>query len=148
MVVVVPVRFRLASVTSEFGFCSLYAATTTPAVCGLFLIVGDDTYLDRSYKPFFEQAGKEISYATSPFQGRQGEYFSVIGNYVIRVLLPQQTISALDRIYRQTTGAHVLDMSALNRILYAKTKVRLEVQHNPKRSASLRRVFMQFFGKL
>ena len=113
-----------------------------------YLIVGGKTPLDRSYEKIFRSGGTQISFASGPFENLSDEFFSVLGEYIIRVRPERAFMRALDAAFETTQHISPAQVSTLSRLLNSKVKVRLELVRNAARSASLRRTFQEFFGPL
>ena len=113
-----------------------------------YLIVGHDTYLDRSYEPHFRRAGTAIAYSRSPFASLQQECFSVIGDHLIRVVLPAQLSREIHSLYATVKKSPDVTISEVNRVLGQRTKIRVEVLRNAQRCSVIRRKFLRYFGTL
>lgn len=111
-----------------------------------YLIVGSDTFLDRSYQQYFKISGAKISFSESCFSNITSEYFSVIGDNIIRVILPLKLSNEIDNVFSSTDTWGAKEIIEINKVLSKKTDIRIEVIKNPLKSAKLTKQFREFFG--
>ena len=111
-----------------------------------YLIVGDDTFLDRSYEKYFKIAGTEISFSESSFSSIKDEYVSVIGECIIRVRFPLKLARELNKLFKTVKVWGSDEIATINRVLATPAHIKLEITRNPKNAKKLTKQFREFFG--
>ncbi len=110
------------------------------------LVSSGDTLLDRSYARYLQSPNFHFSTGFSPFPAKRGDYFTVIGDYIIRAQVAPKTRKTIASLYAKTKSIEPLLMGELYSILNQRGRMVLTLRHDPKTAQLLRRQFLSFFG--
>lgn len=124
----------------------LFRATLRSQGRKIYMILGNDTYLDRICSKLWETPVYEYSFAKSPFEALQSEYFDVIGDCILRLKLDKTYAKELQAYYRRTSSKDQVNASELVGLLSRKTNVRIVIERNQLKAKRLQKKFCVFFG--
>jgi hypothetical protein len=136
--------YHLVSLGAEDQFQKML----TGEGAGYYLIVGDDTPLDRTYARFFGQPKRHISFAYQSFPLNSSQYFSVIGNYLITVKIHAALTKELDSIYSRVKKVSLDDLLEVQRTLQQPRRVEMSVRYSVSEARRYTKAFGDFFGSL
>jgi len=112
-----------------------------------YLIIGDDTFLDRSYIEELSGLEKcEVSFAESPFHAEQTTYYSLIADYIFTVKPDKKKCAGLDELFSRISSDGDIDHFQLKDIFSAPTTIRTVLERNKHKAAKMRRKFADYFG--
>ena len=110
-----------------------------------YVIVVGDTYLDRLFEHFFQERPGEYSFGNDPF-GKHGlEYISVVGSYIVTVVINGKTQKQIETLYTSVTNSKDISISDIVTLFEKGNRVTLKVQHSEMQAKKLRRKFDRFF---
>ena len=130
------------------GMEEQFLATLKRYQAKFYLMVGGKTPLDRSYQALFSKAGNEISYASGPYAERTGEFFSVIGDFIIRIRPEKEFLRRLDEAFHTASNMSVEQAARLSQLLNSPVRVRVELERSRAKTQAIHKHFRQFFGKI
>lgn len=108
-------------------------------------IIGTDTYLGRRALNDLPKGGV-YSFAESPFHHERTTYYTVIGDIVVTVKLDEQVTARIHSLFQTVRSESELDPEVLEKVFGARVKATLRSEKNPKKAASLKKKFANFFG--
>lgn len=109
------------------------------------LIVGGDTFVDRSYEKYFSMSGESIAFGHNPFGVSDEEHFSVIGDSIIRVTFTKKYARALDQSFADITAWGAEEVNKLGKVLAVDTPVSVEISRNAVLAKRFAKKFVNFF---
>lgn len=110
-----------------------------------YIIVGGDSYLDQLFLRNLP-ANYVASTAKGPFHGERDTYYGVIADTILTVKLGKQSAETIDALYERVKSRHDFTDAALITFVRSKIRSRVSVELDPKRAASLKRKFCDYFG--
>lgn len=113
----------------------------------VYMIVGSDGFLDRESTTILSPLAYTISFAEGPFHRLRTQYFDVIDNYVLTIILPPTIALTIDRYFDQYSKKNArLDPRELISLLTFKQKITLKIENNPAKASYLKKKFREYFA--
>ena len=109
-------------------------------------IIGNRNFLDKRSSKLTTANCYEFSYAEGPFEGKNAEYYSVCENYFLKIKMDSQTESRIAGVYDSIKTAKEITTSPLINELYKKGRIRVELEHSPKKASGYLKKFRDYFG--
>lgn len=112
----------------------------------LYLIVGDNTFLDKWSVKFWDNKTVNYSFAKSGFSSKESTYYNVIDDYVLTVKIDKKTSKQIKQIYDKTTSMNDIDLPSVIKIFSKKTKSSVWLEKNPKKARRIKNRFEKYWG--
>ena len=112
----------------------------------IFMMIGGDTFLDRSYSKNLPKKFCEASHSEGPFESERSNYFQIIADYVLTVKLDKKSTQAIEDLYDTTLSPKDIDIKKIVSIFTRKSRSRIVLENSPKKAKRLARKFDQYFG--
>jgi len=112
-----------------------------------YVIVGHRTKYDKE-SGFLPDRETEVIYYAQPeerIEKNDAHYIDVIGEYVFRVTLPNDIVERIHALYQKETAPTTHEILSL---LQARTRVRIQVTHDPAKARLYYKKFEKIFGPL
>ncbi len=110
----------------------------------VFLTLGADTSLARSFRKKFEKGNIQITIDES-FSIPITDYICIIGEYIITARYDRSTVQAIDNLFKVATFTTEDDSKKLRKILDNCTDARIIINRNNKRAQKLRKKLAKNF---
>lgn len=111
----------------------------------VYMIVGDDSVLDRAAAATWDPATYHWSFAKGPFEG-DPKYYSVIDDYVLTVTLEPGATKKLDQLFGRVKRMNDFNLMGFYRIVDGASRSSITLEHNAKKAARMSKQFREYFG--
>jgi len=109
-----------------------------------YLVVGNNTDLDRSTTKYIKDFGLDIAYENTPSFNKN--YFTtVIGDYILDTILDMNTANEIDRLYKNNCEWNEAVSKQLSAILSNLKRSKVVIYRNKKKAQLLRKKLMNYF---
>lgn len=103
-------------------------------------IIGGVTFLDRWAEKFNTPGVYEYSYASGPYEEKQGAYLSVTDRYLQTVTIDPDKVAAIEEVYQSVDSFDEVDIGGIVEAINLPCKVSVTIETNPRK---VRRVWKQ-----
>ena len=110
-----------------------------------YIILGGDSYLDRSAAKTYSKDVYEVSFAKSPFEGMSNRHIGVLGDYIITVEMSKSKAREINSFFCNTTSKNDFNIQDFLNILTGKTTCWLMVEHSSVKAKKLLGKFKRFW---
>lgn len=102
-----------------------------------YIIIGNDTPLDRGYAQFVKSSNVRPKFARCSFTPLYNQYFSIIGDYIIDVTLDAKFAKKLDLFFQKTESLNTKTIHEAGQFVQSRCKSSVVVSFNPRRVKKL-----------
>jgi len=112
----------------------------------LYMVLGADTYLDRSPVKYWDKGVYEWSFARSPFHSDRSRYFCVIDDFILVVRLDRRTNARIDQLFSKVKSKADIEAAEVYEVFQAPARIKVSLEQNQRKAHSLKRKFSIYFG--
>ena len=134
--------FHLAQIEQE----EQYMRSLKIAGAKLYLIIGDDSYLNHWAEKFLDKKIVTYSFGKSTFHKDKSFYLNLVDDYILTVKLGEKTNKAIEDLYARTKSWTDIDIPAISNLFGRKIKGSICLEKNPTKGKVIRGRFVRFFG--
>jgi len=112
----------------------------------MYMILGNDSFIDRLPTKYWSRQVYEWSYAKGPFENERSTNYDLIDDYILTVKLDQRTTNAIDTFFRSVRSKSDLGRIREFETIKTSAQATLTLEHSPRKAKVLRRKFLDYFG--
>lgn len=112
-----------------------------------YLIVGNSCFVNRWATQFMIRDKIFFSLAPGPFRNKMDMFMTITGDHIVTVKMAPETARRLADIFENTQSIDSLPLGALTELFTKEGHCTLTLEHNPKKSQTLRAKFSRYFGE-
>jgi len=112
-----------------------------------YLIVGNSCFVNRWATQFMIRDKIFFSLAPGPFRNKMDMFMTITGDHIVTVKMAPETARRLADIFENTQNIESLPLGTLTELFTKEGHCTLTLEHNPKKSQTLRAKFSRYFGE-